>query len=350
MTLSDTSQYIFSTQPDAIELCRQAINHISPVRLPWTLYLTDTLERQLINRWGQRQQWPCPADDVVKIVWPLEFSEVSESGFTDMFGCRWHSEHGGFNFDKPLFDELDAKHISTLELIRDEDIERILRTRREHPDKFIFYQLTITFGERLWTLFGMENMLMAYLTEPLFVHAALDKLLEMHLTALDRLMALPIDGVSIGDDYGAQRGLMISQSIFREFFKPRLAMMYEKVRQAGKVIMHHSCGDNTDIMGDFVDIGLEVFHPLQPEAMDIRKIKQEYGRDLAFRGGIGTQGDIVFGSPDQARREVRQAVEILSAGGGYLLEPCKPLPEDTPLDNVVAVIEEMTKAMHYDFT
>ena len=337
-------------QITSAELCRQAIGHTAPPRLPWTLYLTDEIEGRLIERWGPRKAWPCPEDDVVKIVWPLEFTDVSDEGFTDMFGCRWHGEHGGSHFGPALLPELDAKIMPSVELIRDWDVERIQRTRAEHPDKFIFYQLTITFGERLWTLYGMENILVAYLAEPAFIHAALDRLLEMHLVALDRLLALPIDGISIGDDYGAQRSLMIGPDIFREFYKPRLAVMYEKVRQAGKVIMHHSCGDNTEIMGDFVDIGLEVFHPLQPEAMDIRGIKREFGRDLAFRGGIGTQRGMVFGSPEAAREEIRSAVEILSVDGGFLLEPSKPLPEDAPMDNVIAVIEEMCRAMHYDFT
>lgn len=336
-----------STRPTSAELCWQAIGHVAPPRLPWTLYLSDPIQAQLTTRWGPRAAWPCPPDDVVKIVWPLEFADVSPKGFTDMFGCRWTGELGGYHFGAPLYPELDAKLLRPVELIRDWDLERIRRTRKEHPDKFIFYQLTITFGERLWTLYGMENILVAYLAEPAFIHAALDRLLEMHLMALDRLLALPIDAVSIGDDYGAQRSLMISPEVFREFYKPRLAVLYERIRAAGKVVMHHSCGDNTEIMRDFVDIGLQVFHPLQPEAMDIGRIKREFGRDLAFRGGIGTQRAMVFGSPQAAREEVRNAVKILSADGGYLLEPSKPLPEDAPLENVIAVVEEMCRAMQY---
>lgn len=83
--------------------------------------------------------------------------------------------------------------------------------------------------------------------------------------------------------------------------------------------------------------------------MDICRIKKDYGRDLTFRGGIGTQGDIVFGTPEQARGEVRRAVKILSEGGGYLLETAKPLPEETPVENAIAVIEEMNRVMNYVF-
>ncbi|MCG2659536.1 MAG: hypothetical protein L6437_04735 [Kiritimatiellae bacterium] len=83
--------------------------------------------------------------------------------------------------------------------------------------------------------------------------------------------------------------------------------------------------------------------------MDIRRTKKEFGKDLTFRGGIGTQGAIVFGSPDQARAEVREAVKILSEGGGYFLETVKPLPRETPIENAIAVIDELTRVMNYQF-
>ena len=243
----------------------------------------------------------------------------------------------------------DVERIPQIDLVTQADIDRIAAARKLRPDAFIFYQFTTCLGERLWVLRGLEQILMDYLLEPRFAHAALDLLLQMHMDALDKILPLPIDGVVFGDDFGAQRGLMISRGIFTTFFKPRLAQLYAKVRSAGKVVGHHSCGDNTEIMGDFVDIGLQVFHPLQPEAMDIRKIKREFGRHLTFRGGIGTQGRIVLGTPEEARAEVREAVEVLCQGGGYLMETAKPLPEETPVANAVAVIEEMSRVMNYRF-
>ena len=102
-------------------------------------------------------------------------------------------------------------------------------------------------------------------------------------------------------------------------------------------------------MGDYVDIGLQVFHPLQPECMDIKAIKNQFGRDLTFRGGIGTQGAAVHGTPEDARHAVLDAARILSLDGGYLLEPCKPLPPETPVENALAFIEAMEKARRYQF-
>lgn len=331
------------------ELAFEALKHKTPARIPFTLYLEKPLFEKLSNQRGPRDTWPCPPDDIIRILWEIEDHDVTADGFKDRFDGEWRRGEGACNFVNPPLAEPDISKIPRIDLVPQPDIERILKTRREHPDKFIFYQFTACFGERLWNLRGLEQILMDYLLEPGFVHAALDVLMELHMAALEKILPLPIDGVTFGDDFGTQRGMMISRSVFCEFFKPRLAKMYAKVRLAGKIAGHHSCGDNTEIMGDFIDIGLQVFHPLQPEAMNIRRIKKEFGKDLTFRGGIGTQGAIVFGSPDQARAEVRQAVKILSANGGYFLETTKPLPPETPVENAWAVIEEMARVINYQF-
>ena len=331
------------------ELALEAVAHRAPARLPWTLYLAAPLAAKLEAEWGPRSGWPCPADDIIRILWEVQHEDVSPTLFRDRFGGDWQREEGGYVFINPMLTEPDASRIPRIELLPQEDVDRILETRRREPDRFIFYQFTGTFGERLWSLRGLDRTLMDYLLEPDFVHKALDVLLEMHMRALDTLLELPVDGVTFGDDFGSQRGLMVSRKVFLEFFKPRLAQLYARVRSADKVVGHHSCGDNTDLMGDFVDIGLQVFHPLQPEAMDIRRIKREFGRDLTFRGGIGTQGALVFGSPEEARAEVRESVRVLAEGGGYFLETAKPLPQETPVENAKAIIDEMTRVMRYEF-
>ena len=311
--------------------------------------MAQPLHDKLAAQWGPRANWPCPPDDLVRVLLEIEVSDVTETGFRDRFGCQWVRHDAGYVFADPPVSEPDASMIPRVELVPDEDIERIRQARADRPDAFLFYQFTFTLNERLWTLRGFEQALMDYLTEPSYVDAALDVLMEMHWTALDKLLASPIDCVSFGDDYGTQKGLIFSRDVFRRFLKPRLAQLYERVRSAGKIVGQHSCGDNTELMGEFIDIGLQIFHPVQPEAMDIATIKREFGRHLALRGGIGTQGDIIFGTPDQARAVVRDAVKVLSDGGGYLIEPAKPFPAETPVANIMAVIDEMTRVMNYEF-
>jgi len=332
--------------PSSRERVLSAIDHRQPDRVPATLYIEPAL-RQRLER--ETDVLDGCEDDTVRILWEVVAEDIDEQNFRDPFGVRWIRSEGAYFYKNPPLDQPDAARIPRIRLLPEGERERIISLRRANPDKFIYYQFTMTYGERLWTLRGMEDYLMDMISEPDFIHAALDILLELHLEAVDELIGLPIDGITFGDDFGSQKGMMISPALFRTFYKDRLAILYRRVRDAGLVAGAHSCGDNTEIMGDFVDIGLQVFHPLQSECMDIRKIKREFGQDLSFRGGIGVQGALVYGAPDQVRMEVLNAAKILSAGGGYLMESCKPLPAETPLDNAVAFVTALKDAVSYNF-
>ena len=94
------------------------------------------------------------------------------------------------------------------------------------------------------------------------------------------------------------------------------------------------------IIGDLIDLGLDILHPIQPEAMDILSLKKRFGKDLAFCGGVSTQDLLVSGTPDQVRREVQRLKREMSPDGGYILEPGITLQADVPRANLIALIDE----------
>lgn len=337
-----------TAKPTSLDLVLQAVAHEAPARIPATLYIDAGLKSRLLRERGFDTDREF-VNDTVRVLWNVESKRVDNDYFTDPFGCTWRDHEGGYMFINPPMAEPNLADLPRIELFPASEKQRVLAARAANPTAFIFYQFTMTFGERMWALRGMENYLMDLASEPTFIHGALDLLLEMHFKALDELFKLPIDGVTFGDDFGSQKGLMISPKSFREFYKPRLAKLYGRVREAGLVVGAHSCGDNTAILGDYIDIGLQIFHPLQPECMDIAAVKREFGKHLTFRGGIGTQGAAVHGSPEDARRAVMHATRILSENGGYLLEPCKPLPCEAPLDTAIAFIQALRDARDYHF-
>ena len=89
-----------------------------------------------------------------------------------------------------------------------------------------------------------------------------------------------------------------------------------------------------------IDIGLDILHPIQPEAMDILKLKSEFGRHLTFCGGVGTQDLLPYGTAQEVQKEVRRLKRHMGAGGGYILEPGITIQADVPLENVLAMIDE----------
>ena len=156
---------------------------------------------------------------------------------------------------------------------------------------------------------------------------------------LDIALAHDIDCLLFGDDWGSQSGLIMGPKLWREFIKPRVAKMYERVSSAGKYVAIHSCGDVRAVLPDLVEIGLNIFNPFQPETMDIFETKKRYYGKLSFYGGISVQTLLPRGTSDDVRRETKRLLEVLGEGGGYIASPSHDVPVDVPPENMAAMIE-----------
>ena len=103
--------------------------------------------------------------------------------------------------------------------------------------------------------------------------------------------------------------------------------------------MYHTCGNVTKLIPDFIDCGLDILQSLQPAAMDLAALKREYGKDLAFQGGIDIQQTLPRGTAAEVKAEVKHRAELLGPGGGYIFGTAHNLLPDVPTDNPVALFE-----------
>ena len=99
-------------------------------------------------------------------------------------------------------------------------------------------------------------------------------------------------------------------------------------------------------MDDLIEIGVNILNPFQPEAMDVFKMKDLYGKKITFDGGIGTQVNLPFGTPEEVKEEIRTCARVLSKGGGYVMETTKPLRPEVPTENAVAALETIIEEAH----
>ena len=222
-----------------------------------------------------------------------------------------------------------------------EDAREQLQAQKDRTFNVVGYGFG--FFEGAWMIRGYENFFMDLVSEQAFAEEMLDALLERHLALLGPLLELPCDGIIFSDDYGDQRGVIIGPDLWRKFVKPRLAKLYAKVHDAGKMALQHTCGSVFDIIPDLIDCGLDVLQSLQPEAMPVYEIKKRYGDRLRLWGGLGTQRLLPLGTPDEIRAEVRRLRSELGAGGGYCFTSSKPIMEEVPVENAVALIEEVVQ-------
>lgn len=209
-----------------------------------------------------------------------------------------------------------------------------------HPDRFTRYKIGFSLYERAWTMRGMTDLLTDMIEEPEFVKRLLDAIVEHNLKQIRRALALGVDAVYFGDDYGSQSGLIMGRERWRHFFKPRLARMFSVVRNAGRYVCLHSCGCVAELFDELIEIGLNMFNPFQPEVMDIFALKKQYHGRLAFHGGMSIQRVLPFGTPAEVRQATRCLIEA-GRPGGYIFAPSHTVPPDVPPANLLAMMEEL---------
>lgn len=257
---------------------------------------------------------------------------------TDLFGTTWVQGNIFHTVDVPL-KEPTLTGYELPELLGDEELERNRVWAEAHPDLFKVANMGLMFFERAWALRGMENLLLDFVDQPKFIDELFDRLMEMHFPLIERLATLPIESIGFGDDVGGQKGLIMGVTHWRRVLKPRLELMYEHAHKHGKYVHIHACGDMSPIIEDLIEIGVDIYNPLQPEPQDIYAMKREYGRYITFEGGIGTQVLLPHGTPERIRAEIQRLKTELGERGGFIISPTKPILPDVPTENAAACVE-----------
>jgi uroporphyrinogen decarboxylase len=265
------------------------------------------------------------------------------SGYRDAWGCVWYTKNIFHTTEVPL-PEPTLEGYELPVLLTDEVIRQAREAAQANaaaPDRHFFCAGSgMTFFERAWALRGMENILLDLVANPAFANELFDRLMEWHMPMIEAFGAIPeVDAIYFGDDLGAQHGLIMGAKWFREYLKPRLKIMYGRAHELGKHVFIHSCGDNSSVIEDLIEIGVDIFNPFQPEAQDVYAMKREYGRYITFEGGIGTQGLLPFGTPQAIRDEIRRLKQEIGRDGGFIISPTKPILPDVPTENAVACVE-----------
>ncbi len=195
-----------------------------------------------------------------------------------------------------------------------------------------------TIWERAWLIRGMNELMMEMMAEDDRASLLLDRITDHSCATATMLARAGSDIIALGDDIGMQSSLMMSPELWRAWLKPRLAKVIETIRSINPeaLIFYHSCGYITPLIGDLVEVGVDILNPVQPECMDFASVHAEWGRRLSFWGGIGTQTTLPFGRPEEVDARVRELVAICGEKGGIVPAPTHVVEPEVPWENLEA--------------
>jgi uroporphyrinogen decarboxylase len=286
--------------------------------------------------------------------WALSYYQEGDT-YLDEWGIRWksvaHQTRYGTGcytemIEHPLADEGAIDQYQAPDPTRPElyaDAERVISQFKD--EYWIVGAVVCTILEAAWGLRGLEAMLVDFASNPELAERILNIPYQYHLTAAKRLVEMGVDMLWIGDDVGTQHSMLISPRHWRRFLKPKMSSFIAELKAINpKVkVAYHSDGYLYPIIGDLIEIGLDVLNPVQPASMSPSQLKKEFGEQLCFWDSIDVQHTLPFGSPEEVAAEVVQRLRTIGRCGGLIIGPTHYVQLDTPLENFWAMVDAITQ-------
>jgi len=358
-----------------------AVNHQEPDRVPTALWgsaygITDPLYLELLEYLNVGQPVPPfrtrrghtvnyyddrvleALDTDARYVW-LGFTDLGgppAGGGLDAWGVGWE-QRGIYltathhSLEKATVDDLDDYPWPDVEpFIHRDQLRQRARYLKEQTDYAVVGRAVDSFGllERASLLRGMEHFMMDLALNEEFATTLIGKIVDVFYRLLEIYLDTAgayLDIIELpGDDYAAQKPL-ISPRMFDRFFKAPWRRLIDLIRGAAPhcKVLFHSDGRMEPFLSRLIDLGVDVFHCLEPlPGVDMAQVKRDYGDQLCFWGGIdikqALQGDVAG-----VEAEVKERISMLGPGGGYVLAPANHLQPDVPPENVVALFQAARK-------
>ncbi len=256
---------------------------------------------------------------------------------TTCFGTEWEHTGGALSEDGTL-EAAMAFPWPTCDRV---DYRRVADDARACDGKAVFYG-NADFFERPALVRGLENMLMDALANQALVDYIQERFLSFFIEDFYRTMEASgrrIDVFWALTDLGTQERLFLGPEVMERYIFSPLRRMAEVVHREGVKLMFHSCGAVREVIPDLVACGVDVLNPLQPAArgMEPGGLKRDFGRKIAFHGGIDIQFLLPREGPGRVAAETGRVAHILGSDGGYVLSPSHNIQLDTPTENILAM-------------
>ena len=378
------------------ERVKQSLNHIQPDRTPVDFLAVPEIWERLINslsitdfplnseyfdsRWEallrklqvdcrviSYDQFPSPPDDALipgsEINWYSSLGRSTpnrmwrqitpDEEIMDIWGRVFRVKENPYG----AYEELSRYPLGDVQTVSDcrdhpwpepdwwdfSGVSELLSQLDDQQEYHLRYRMGSIF-EIAWQLRGMDKFLLDMAMDPSIPLYIMEQLTDVFVEVTRRFLKAAggrIDMVYFYDDVATQENLLISKEMWQKQIYPFHNRLIEASKSRSRKVMYHCDGAIYPLIPSLLDMGVDVLNPIQADAknMDPGKLKNEFGDQLAFHGGIDIIDTLPNGTEEEVQNEVRTRIQELSENGGYIVASSHHIQADTPLENILAMYD-----------
>lgn len=285
------------------------------------------------------------------MTWPRSGQKpISEIHLKDKFGCVYQtSEHGlAVIVDGPVKEIADIKGFNMASKLDSEDmVDLEYLVDRLGEERLCGVLLTSPFKLSWLLRGGMAHLLKDYGYSPDLVHELARITTDYNLALIERSAKIGVEVVVIDGDLAGEQNTIISPNHYREYIKPYQREIVDFAHENEMKIVKHSDGNMWPILDDHIEIGFDGFHPIQPDCMDIVKVKAYVKGNCCLVGNIDCRYLLCEGSEEEVEEVVRRTIEITAPGGGYVISSSNSVHPGVKPENYIAMVRAAHKYGQY---
>ena len=126
-----------------------------------------------------------------------------------------------------------------------------------------------------------------------------------------------------------------------------MSRIIEPALEKGIPVLFHSDGKIDDIVEDLIEMGIDCLNPMDPYSIDYREYKKRYGSKLSLFGNMDIEFPLSKGTPQDVDRDVKQHMQILKPGYGYVAASSHSIVDYIPHENFITMINAIHKYGKY---
>jgi uroporphyrinogen decarboxylase len=184
---------------------------------------------------------------------------------------------------------------------------------------------------------GFQTLMESFYLNKELVDAVMSAYVDWSAKVLRRVCDMGVDAVATTDDFAFRTGPFMSPASFRQWVVP---YHQKAIKEITVPWILHTDGEIQPIIEDLLGMGIKGIHPIDPNCMDIRAFKRDYGQRVCVLGNVDVN-TLSDGTPEETYSEVRDLIRDLAPGHGYMVSSGNSVPDYVKAENMLALARAM---------